>query len=405
MKWQEITLGQAIHVKHGYAFKGEFFVDVGKYIVLTPGNFNEQGGFRKRPEKDRAYAGAIPEAYVLNEDDLIVAMTEQGPGLLGSSALIPEADSYLHNQRLGLIDQIDPLFLDKHFLYFLLNTHSVRAQIYGSASGTKVRHTAPERIYKVRARVPDVKTQGKIAHILSTYDDLIENNRRRMALLEGAARQLYQEWFVRLRFPGYEHTRIVDGVPEGWERKTAFDAIQVLSGGTPKTTNPDYWDGEMPFYTPKDSTDGIWVTDCERTVTELGLNNCSSKLYPKETVFISARGTVGKLNMAQRPMVMSQSCYALVGKDHLSQTFVYSAMQVAVEALRQQAVGAVFDAIIVDTFKRISLFVPDHKSVRLFDETIQPMFEQVENLIIQNQKLRAARDLLLPKLMSGEIAV
>jgi type I restriction enzyme S subunit len=216
---------------------------------------------------------------------------------------------------------------------------------------------------------------------------------------------VYQEWFVRLRFPGYEHTCIVDGVPEGWEKKTALDAIQVLSGGTPKTTNPDYWDGEIPFYTPKDAEDGIWVTECERTVTELGLKNCNSKLYPKKTVFISARGTVGKLNMAQRPMVMSQSCYALVGKDHLTQTFVYSAMQVAVESLRQQAVGAVFDAIIVDTFNRITLLVPDNKIVRLFDETIRPMFEQVENLTIQNQKLRTARDLLLPKLMSGEIAV
>jgi type I restriction enzyme S subunit len=226
-----------------------------------------------------------------------------------------------------------------------------------------------------------------------------------MALLEDAARQVYQEWFVRLRFPGAEHTRIVDGVPEGWERKTAFDAIQVLSGGTPKTTNPDYWDGEIPFYTPKDATDGIWVTDCERTVTELGVKNCNSKLYPKETVFISARGTVGKLNMAQRSMVMSQSCYALVGKDNLSQTFVYSAMQVAVESLRQQAVGAVFDAIIVDTFKRITLVVPDNKIIRLFDEKIRPMFTQVENLTIQNQKLRATRDLLLPKLMSGEISV
>ena len=405
MSWREITLGAAIHVKHGYAFKGEFFADSGRYIVLTPGNFNEQGGFRIRPEKDRAYTVDFPETYVLNEGDLIVAMTEQGPGLLGSSALVPEADRYLHNQRLGLVDQIDPSSLEKRFLYYLFNTHSVRGQINGSASGTKVRHTSPERIYQVRVRVPDVRTQGKIADTLSAYDDLIENNRRRMALLEESARLLYREWFVRLRFPGHEHTRIVDGVPEGWERKTALDSFQVLSGGTPKTTNPDYWGGETPFYTPKDATDGIWVTDCERTITDLGLKNCNSKLYPKETVFISARGTVGKLNMAQRPMAMSQSCYALIGKNHLSQSFVFAAMQVAVNALRQQAVGAVFDAIIVDTFKRIEVLVPDAKIIRLFDETIRPMFEQVENLTLQNQKLRAARDLLLPRLMSGEMSV
>jgi|SRR5882724_1337020 len=226
-----------------------------------------------------------------------------------------------------------------------------------------------------------------------------------MSLFEEAARQLYREWFVRLRFPGREHTPITNGVPERWERKNAFDVIEVLSGGTPKTSMPDYWDGDIPFYTPKDATEIVWVTVTERSITELGLNNCNSKLYPKGTVFISARGTVGKLNMAQRPMAMSQSCYALVGKGHLTQPFVFVAIQDALNALRQQAVGAVFNAIVVDTFKHILLLVPEQKIVRLFDETIQPLLEQVENLMLQNQKLRAARDLLLPRLMSGEIAV
>ena len=121
-------------------------------------------------------------------------------------------------------------------------------------------------LHEIKALPPDYATQRCISDILSAYDDLIENNRRRMALLEESARLLYREWFIRLRFPGYEHTRITEGVPEGWERKTALDAIFVLSGGTPKTSVPDYWDGEIPFYTPKDATDGIWVTGCERTL-------------------------------------------------------------------------------------------------------------------------------------------
>jgi type I restriction enzyme S subunit len=295
--------------------------------------------------------------------------------------------------------------LNHGFLFYTFFHMGRTGQFAPLFTGATIKHFPREKLALVEVPIPPLPLQKRVAEILSTYDDLIENNRRRMVLLEEAARQVYQEWFVRLRFPGHEHTRIVDGVPEGWERKTALDSLQILSGGTPKTTNPDYWDGEIPFYTPKDSTDGIWVMDCERTITDLGLKNCNSKLYPKETVFISARGTVGKLNMAQRPMAMSQSCYALVGKGHLSQTFVFAAMQVAVNSLRQQAVGAVFDAIIVDTFKRIELLVPDAKIIRLFDETIRPMFEQVENLTLQNQKLRAARDLLLPKLMSGEIAV
>lgn len=260
-------------------------------------------------------------------------------------------------------------------------------------------------LHEIKTLAPALPVQRRIADILSTYDDLIENNRRRMALLEESARLLYREWFVRLRFPGHEHTPSVDGVPKGWEKRTAYDSMYVLSGGTPKTTVPDYWDGETPFFTPKDAVDGIWVFACERSVTELGIKNCNSKLYPRETVFITARGTVGKLNMAQVPMAMSQSCYALVGKDHLSQRFVYSAMEAGVDALKQQAVGAVFDAIVVDTFKRIWLLVPPPSMLRMFDETVSPIFDQVENLSSQNKKLRTARDLLLPRLMSGELAV
>ena len=182
---------------------------------------------------------------MLNEGDLIVAMTEQGPGLLGSSALIPESEKYLHNQRLGLIQEIDNEVLDKYFLYYLFNTRAIRGQISGSATGTKVRHTAPERIYQVKITVPtDVNRQRRIASILSAYDDLIENNRRRIQLLEQAAWQLYKERFVYLRFPGHEHVKIKDGVPEGWNMKTLGDLVEVTKGRN--ITKNSAKDGSVP---------------------------------------------------------------------------------------------------------------------------------------------------------------
>ena len=144
MSWRELRLGAAISIKHGFAFKSAYFAETGDYVVLTPGNFHEAGGFKPRPEKDRAYVGDIPEQYVLKKGDFVVAMTEQGPGLLGSSAIIPADNRYLHNQRLGLVGVIDENKIDPYFIYYLFNTSSVRGQISGSASGTKVRHTAPE---------------------------------------------------------------------------------------------------------------------------------------------------------------------------------------------------------------------------------------------------------------------
>jgi type I restriction enzyme, S subunit len=249
MSWHEITLGDAIHLKHGFAFKSEYFSDNGDYVVLTPGNFNEEGGFRLRPGKDRYYAGDISGDYVLDEGALIVAMTEQAPGLLGSSALIPEGGKFLHNQRLGLVQDIDDTMVDKKFHYYLFNTRTVRGQISGSATGTKVRHTAPERIYRVNVRVPcDVAEQKKIGLTLSAYDDLIENNRRRIQLLEHAARLLYKEWFVQLRFPGYEHMKIKDGVPDGWERKTIGELTPFKYGKALKEDDrvPDHFRSMAP---------------------------------------------------------------------------------------------------------------------------------------------------------------
>ena len=241
MTWTEVQLGDAIHVKHGFAFKGQFFKRSGRHVVLTPGNFNEGGGFRLRPGKDRFYSGDIPEEYILKKDDLIVAMTEQGPGLLGSSALIPESGRYLHNQRLGLVQIRDDTVFDTRFFYYLFNTKPVREQINGSATGTKVRHTAPECIYRVIASVPSsVEEQRSIARVLCSYDSLIENNRQRIQLLEQAARLLYKEWFIHLRFPGYQHTTIIDDVPKGWARKPLSKLCKVVRESVdPKMLPPD----------------------------------------------------------------------------------------------------------------------------------------------------------------------
>ena len=143
----------------------------------------------------------------------------------------------------------------------------------------------------------------------------------------------------------------------------------------------------------------------EKTITEDGLKNCNSKLYPKDTVFITARGTVGKINLAQTDMAMNQSCYALVAKPPLNQYFLYFALAEGVEQFRSRAVGAVFDAIVRDTFKLIPFVVPDEKTISMFTDYVTPILRQINALSTQSRKLVDARDLLLPRLMNGEIIV
>jgi type I restriction enzyme, S subunit len=154
---------------------------------------------------------------------------------------------------------------------------------------------------------PCAKLQSEIADRLSAYDDLIENNTGRIATLEEMARALYQEWFVRFRFPGQKHVLFADSpigpVPEGWEVASFTEIAEVLSGGTPKKSEPGYWGGSIPFYTPRDAPQSAYALTTEANITESGLRRCNSGLYPKDTVFITARGTVGRLVHRRRQKI------------------------------------------------------------------------------------------------------
>lgn len=182
--WQPAMLVELFAIKHGYAFDGQFFADTGEYVLLTPGHFYEHGGFRDRKEKTKYYTSRFPEDLLLKRDDLLVAMTEQKGGLLGSSALIPESDKYLHNQRLGLIVDLDTSRLDKRFLYHFFNTEPVRGEIARTASGSKVRHTSPSRILDLRISLPTLEEQRDCAVILDAIDRKIAVHERKRATLQ-----------------------------------------------------------------------------------------------------------------------------------------------------------------------------------------------------------------------------
>jgi type I restriction enzyme S subunit len=299
----------------------------------------------------------------------------------------------------------DPNQLDWNYLAYVLQSRSVQGRLQGMGSGATVNHIRVGDAENVRIPVPPMPVQRQIGGILATYDDLIENNRRRIHLLEESARLLYREWFVHLRFPGHEHVKLVDGVPEGWERRWVSEVCDILSGGTPKTSMEENWGGDIPFFTPKDATDTVYAQGTEKTLTEAGLSACSSQLYPKDTLFITARGTVGRINLAQTPMAVNQSCYALRANEPLNQYFLYFGLQASIDYLKSHAVGAVFDAIIRKTFERIPFWVPPESLVRSFTEVVEPILKQLDNLAAQNRRLAQARDLLLPRLMNGEIAV
>jgi len=294
---------------------------------------------------------------------------------------------------------------DIKFVYYLL----LESNLTTLNSDAAVPGLNRDVAHRQRCRVPPLPIQRKIAAILSAYDDLIENNLRRIAILEEMARLIYREWFVHFRSPGHEGVRMVDSplgpIPEGWEVGVFTNVAEVLSGGTPNTKVPAYWNGPIPFFSPRDARSCFYVASTERRITDLGLQHCSSGLYRKDTVFITARGTVGTVVLSAVDMAMNQSCYALRGRNGISQFFVFLSIRNCVNQLRKRAHGAVFDTIIRDTFHTLQTAVPPRTLIDEFHASITPVFDQVLNLLRTSNALRRTRDLLLPRLVSGKIDV
>ena len=399
--WHECKLGELIDIKHGFAFQGEHFANAGTHIVLTPGNFYDEGGFKHKDDKEKWYKGPVPPDYVLNEGDLIVAMTEQAEGLLGSSAIIPRSGLYLHNQRLGLVQVRDEDKVDRRFLYYLFNSKPVRQQIRSSASGTKVRHTAPSRIADVTVRVPPFRVQRRIASILSAYDDLIENNQRRIKILEKMARSPYREWFVNFRFPEHEKVPLADSplgpIPKGWEVKKLKDVCHLTMGQSPKSKFYNETGEGQPFHQG--------VTDFgDRFPTDRLFCTIKGRMAETGDILFSVRAPVGRMNIADKQIIIGRGLSAIRHNDG-HQAFLWEQLRNRFTEDDMMGNGAIFAAVTKDDMQGIELICPPSLLVVVATKHFEPIHSEVATLTRQIQILRRTRDPLLPRLLSGQIQI
>lgn len=333
-----------------------------------------------------------------------VVLTREAP--LGDVGLIRTDDKVFLGQR-TMIFRADGTNLDQRFLYYSLLGPTLQAQISALGSGSTVEHVRVPDAEKLIIPHPPIEEQRKIASLLSAYDDLIENNKRRITLLENMAEEIYREWFVRFRFPGWQEAAFEKGLPIGWTSGHISHFLRVLSGGTPKSGKSAFWgdSDDIPFFTPKDAPHGFYVSDTEKHITESGLASCNSLLYGKHTIFITARGTVGKLGIAARDMAMNQSCYALVPKDDRYHLFYFLALKHLMPQVKGVSKSGVFDNIVVDTFDIVDMLVPAEEILDRFQDVVNPIFTQLENLMKSMEILEKTKDQLLPRLISGKLSV
>lgn len=296
--------------------------------------------------------------------------------------------------------------VNSRFIAYLLSTAECKKWITGNAVGTTMLNLSKGILSNLPLLVPSHEDQRRIASILSSLDRKIELNNKINADLEEMAQAIFKNWFVD--FEPFKDGKFVDSelgkIPEGWKVGRLTDIIKLMPGGTPKTSEPLYWDnGTIPFFSPKD-VNGVYCFATEKHITETGLNKCSSNLYSKDTIFITCRGTVGKVCLAACDMAMNQSNYAIRAIDGYSQYYVFFLVKSVVERLIKKSNGAVFSAITSKDFDE-EILIPSQKAVEDFTNVIDGFFRRIFAIGTESSRLSLLRDTLLPRLMSGELEV
>ena len=331
-------------------------------------------------------------------------------GTLGQTALIPNNarfDAYVISQSQMKLT-VDPEKADPRYVYYYFSTRETIQKILTQNSSSGVPHINLTSLRNFLVPQVPLHEQKKIADILSTYDDLIENNQQRIALLEAAAQLLYREWFIHFRFPGHELVEIIDTLPEGWEWRTLDDVCQAVGGGTPSTSKPEYWSaGDIPWYTPTDITRNscLALLDSATKITEAGLRGSSAKMLPAGTMLMTSRASVGFFGIIDTPSCTNQGFISIIPNDPRARMYMLHNLMHRVEEIRSHAGGATYKEISKGKFRALPVVIPEASLLREFEEQAPTLHAQVRSLHIMNQKLAQARDLLLPRLMNGEIAV
>jgi type I restriction enzyme S subunit len=407
-------LGEYLTVKHGWAFKGEFFSETGSQSILTPGNFYEKGGFKYNSEKERYYTGDYPQEYLCKRGDLIVAMTEQAAGLLGSTAIVPEDNRYLHNQRVGLII-CDEKKLLPLYAYYLFMTQSVREQIARSSSGTKVKHTSPEKIYDVIVRIPNTDTQRKVSMLLWAIDSKIHINDLLSAELESMAKTLYDYWFTQFDFPdengkpyrtsGGEmewNDQLKREIPKGWEVGNLYSIANPINGLACQKYRPKDGENSLPVVKIKEMHEGI-TSDTERVSTNIPGKH---RIVDGDILF-SWSATLEVMYWFGGDAGLNQHIFKVVPINRYSKEFVYHQFSAYVINFVKMAEArkTTMGHITTDHLEQSRIALPPKGVIDQFTEIIAPIHEKIGQCQKENRELTKLRDWLLPMLMNGQAVV
>lgn len=380
--------------------------------IFNMGNLFSADRLRERPTTLVDVSNDELERFSLRKGDLLFGRRSLVLEGSGKCSIVDEVGSDCVFESSLIRVRLDPDKADPEYYFRFFSSPEGRHRVLSIASQTAVSGIRGSDLARLPVPVPPIGVQHRIGAALRSFDDRIENNRRRIAILEEIARLIYQEWFVHFRFPGNEGNETINSearpVPRGWEVRPVEGVCEVMGGGTPSRKNDRYWeDGPITWYTPSDltSNNAMFAFDSTDHITEAGLAKSSAKLFPAGSVMMTSRATVGVVAISATEACTNQGFIVCLPSDDLSSYHLYFWLRDNVNLFLSLASGATFKELRRSTFRQLPIIVPPRDLERRFVERVGPMCELVSNLLRQNQVLVRARDLLLPRLVSGELDV
>lgn len=462
--WKPCKLKDIIGIKHGYAFKGAFFSDVpNENLVLTPGNFKIGGGFKY--SKGKYYTAEYPAEYKLKAGDVIVTMTDlsKAGDTLGYSAKIPKSNiNLLHNQRLGLVEVTRPDDVDLDFIHWLLRMPEYQRFIVGGATGSTVRHTSPSRILEYEFELPPLNEQLDIAATLSGLDNKIEVQELVNSTLESIAQTLFKSWFVDFDpvrakvaakangedlqlaamqtisgktaeeldnltaekrkklaatadlFPDELIETERDKIPKGWEWKNLEEVTSLIidhRGKTPKKLGGDWVDVGYPAISAKNIKGGKLIRpDMIRYVNEEMYANWMKAPLQQGDIIMTSEAPMGELFFLAEntPYCLSQRLFGIRANGaQATPIYLYRWLHsdLAKNDLEGRLTGTTVTGIKQSELRKVKVLSPSINVLEEFENRMEPLFFQINNLNHQNVMLSQIRDSLIPKLLTGELNI
>ena len=417
---KKYKLGDLIDIRRGASLSGEYYSSEGELMRLTLGHFDYQnGGFKENTSKnDLFFVGPVKSEFILSEGDIITPLTEQTPGLLGSTAMIPESDKYIQSQDVALITP-DESKLDRNFCYYLLPSKIVKQQLAAGAQQTKIRHTTPDRIKDLTVFIPSLPEQKAIGKLLKCVDQKIALNREINRNLEAMARQLYDYWFVQFDFPDengkpYKSSggkmawdeKLKRDIPEDWKSNKISEIAKTYSGGTPTSSNKDYYDSKDVPWINSGELNESFITATDNYISEFGLNNSSAKIYPANSILVALYGaTAGKVSFLSFEASSNQAVCGVIPNHANLTEYLYIALSSLCKYYISLSTGSARDNISQATVKDTLLLFPNNKILGEFHILASKIFDKIINCQLEILNLTKQRDELLPLMMSSQVSV